>query len=73
MKEIIRYIVKDTKGDYQTAYSTKLGVKEAFKYATLTAKDIFGTIYSIDGNGNEEQVISFPKPEKKKKPQAKNK
>ena len=73
MKNIIRYIVKDAKGEYQSAYSTKLGVKDAFKYATLTAKDVYGVIYSVDNNGNEEQVTSYPKPEKKKKPQEKNK
>jgi hypothetical protein len=73
MKSIIRYIVKDAKGEYQSAYSTKLGVKDAFKYATLTAKDVYGVIYSVDNDGNEEQVTSYPKPEKKKKPQAKNK
>ena len=73
MKNIIRYIVKDAKGEYQSAYSTKLGVKDAFKYATLTAKDVYGVIYSVDNNGNMEQVVNFPKPEKRKKPQAKNK
>ena len=63
---IIRYIVKNAKGDYQSAYSTKLGNDNAFKYATLTARDVFGVIYSVDANGNETEVVSFPKPEPKK-------
>ena len=66
MKSIIRYIVRNAKGEYQSAYSTKLGNKEAFKYAELTAKDVFGTIYSVDTDGNETEVVSFPKPEPKK-------
>ena len=67
MKSIIRYIVKNAKGEYQSAYSTKLGNKEAFKYAELTAKDVYGTIFSVDTEGNEMEVVSFPKPEPKKK------
>lgn len=67
MKSIIRYIVKNAKGEYQSAYSTKLGSDNAFKYATLTARDVFGTIYSVDTNGNEVEVVSFPKADSKKK------
>ena len=67
MKSIIRYIVKNAKGDYQSAYSTKLGNDNAFKYATLTARDVFGVIYSVDADGNETEVVSFPKAESKKK------
>ena len=67
MKSIIRYIVKNAKGEYQSAYSTKLGNDNAFKYATLTARDVFGVIYSVDATGNETEVVSFPKPEPKKK------
>tara|TARA_B100000029_G_scaffold207210_1_gene205041 strand:- start:256 stop:486 length:231 start_codon:yes stop_codon:yes gene_type:complete len=67
MKSIIRYIVRNAKGEYQSAYSTKLGNKEAFKYAELTAKDVYGTIFSVDTEGNEMEVVSFPKPEPKKK------
>ncbi len=67
MKSIIRYIVKNAKGEYQSAYSTKLGNKEAFKYAELTAKDVYGTIFSVDTEGNEMEVVSFPKPEPKRK------
>jgi hypothetical protein len=70
MKSIIRYIVKNAKGEYQSAYSTKLGNDKAFKYATLTARDVFGVIYSVDASGNdidgnETEVTSFPKPDKK--------
>ena len=65
MKSIIRYIVKNAKGEYQSAYSTKLGNDNAFKYATLTARDVFGVIYSVDIDGNETEVTSFPKPDKK--------
>ena len=73
MKSIIRYIVKNAKGEYQSAYSTKLGNDNAFKYATLTARDVFGVIYSVDGDGNETEVVSFPKPDKKnKKPRHKS-
>ena len=67
MKTITRYLVRNAKGEYQSAYSTKLGNKEAFKYAELTAKDVFGTIYSVDTNGNETEVVNFPKPDPKKK------
>ena len=67
MKSIVRYIVKNAKGDYQSAYSTKLGNDNAFKYATLTARDVFGVIYSVDADGNETEVTSFPKPDKKNK------
>ena len=69
MKTIIRYLVKNAKGEYQSAYSTKLGKDNAFKYATLTAREIFGVIYSVDNNGDEKEVVSFPKPEPKKKKQ----
>ena len=65
MKSIIRYIVKNAKGEYQSAYSTKLGNDNAFKYATLTARDVFGVIYSFVIDGNETEVTSFPKPDKK--------
>ena len=64
---IIRYIVRNAKGEYQSAYSTKLGNKKAFKYAALTAKDVYGTIFSVDTEGNEIEVVSFPKPEPKRK------
>ena len=73
MKSIIRYIVKNAKGEYQSAYSTKLGNDNAFKYATLTARDVFGVIYSVDADGNETEVTSFPKPDKKTKKHHKNK
>ncbi len=69
MKTIIRYLVKNAKGEYQSAYSTKLGKDNAFKYATLTAKDIFGVVFAIDGNGNEKEIASYPKPNKKKSKQ----
>ena len=69
MKTITRYLVRNAKGEYQSAYSTKLGNDNAFKYATLTAKDIFGAIYSVDNNGDEKEIVSFPKPEPKKKNQ----
>ena len=64
---IIRYIVRNAKGEYQSAYSTKLGNKEAFKYAELTAKDVYGTIFSVDTEGNETEIVNFPKPEPKRK------
>ena len=64
-KNIIRYIVKNAKGEYQSAYSTKLGNKEAFKYAELTAKDIYGIIYSVDATGLETEINRYIKPEKK--------
>ena len=66
MKTIIRYLVKNAKGEYQSAYSTKLGNDNAFKYATLTARDIFGVIFAVDENGNEEEIVGYPKPEPKK-------
>ena len=53
---ITRYIVRNAKGEYQSAYSTKLGNDNAFKYATLTARDVFGVIYSVDTDGNEIQT-----------------
>ena len=67
MKTIIRYLVRNAKGEYQSAYSTKLGKDNAFKYATLTARDIFGAIFSVDDNGDEKEIVSYPKPEPKKK------
>jgi len=69
MKTIIRYLVRNAKGEYQSAYSIKLGNDNAFKYATLTAREIFGVIYSVDNNGDEKEIVSFPKPEPKKKKQ----
>jgi hypothetical protein len=69
MKTIIRYLVKNAKGEYQSAYSTKLGKDKAFKYATLTAKDIFGAIFAIDENGDEKEIVIYPKPQPKKKKQ----
>ena len=69
MKTIIRYLVRNAKGEYQSAYSTKLGKDNAFKYATLTARDIVGAIQSVDNNGDEKEIVSFPKPEPKKKKQ----
>ena len=70
MKNIVRYLVRDADGVYQSAYSSKLGSNEAFKYATLTAKDIHGVIYSVDDSGNETEVKRYKKPEKKKKTQS---
>ena len=67
MKKIIRYIVRNAKGEYQSAYSTKLGNEEAFKYAELTAKDVYGTIYSVDDRGAETEIKKYVKPEKKQK------
>ena len=67
MKNIVRYLVWDADGVYQSAYSSKLGSNEAFKYATLTAKDIDVVIYSVDDSGNETEVKRYKKPEKKKK------
>ena len=69
MKTIIRYLVRNAKGEYQSAYSTKLGKDNAFKYATLTARDIFGAIFSVDVDGDEKEIVSYPKPESKKKKQ----
>ena len=69
MKTITRYLVKNAKGEYQSAYSTKLGKDKAFKYATLTARDIFGVIFAIDENGDEKEIVSYPKPQPKKKKQ----
>ena len=69
MKTIIRYLVRNAKGEYQSAYSTKLGKDKAFKYATLTARDIFGVVFAIDENGNEKEIASYPKPNKKKSKQ----
>jgi len=69
MKIITRYLVKNAKGEYQSAYSTKLGKDNAFKYATLTARDIFGVIFAIDENGDEKEIASYPKPQPKKKKQ----
>tara|TARA_R100001377_G_C3194673_1_gene112156 strand:+ start:4190 stop:4420 length:231 start_codon:yes stop_codon:yes gene_type:complete len=69
MKTITRYLVKNAKGEYQSAYSTKLGKDNAFKYATLTARDIFGVIFAIDENGDEKEIASYPKPQPKKKKQ----
>jgi hypothetical protein len=69
MKTIIRYLVRNAKGEYQSAYSTKLGKDKAFKYATLTARDIFGVIFAIDENGDEKEIVGYPKPQPKKKKQ----
>ena len=69
MKTITRYLVRNAKGEYQSAYSTKLGKDNAFKYATLTARDIFGVIFAIDENGDEKEIARYPKPQPKKKKQ----
>ena len=69
MKTIIRYLVRNAKGEYQSAYSTNLGKDNALKYATLTARDIFGVIYSVDNDGNEKEIASYPKPVPQKKKQ----
>ena len=69
MKTIIRYLVRNAKGEYQSAYSTKLGNDNALKYATLTAREIFGAIFSVDNDGDEKEIVSYPKPEPKKKKQ----
>lgn len=67
MKTITRYLVKNAKGEYQSAYSTKLGEDKAFKYATLTAKDIFGVIVAVYDDGDEKEVVSYPEPKKKRR------
>ena len=66
MKTIIRYLVRNIKGEYQSAYSIKLGKDKAFKYATLTAKDIFGVILAIYDNGDEKEIASYPESKKKR-------
>ena len=69
MKTITRYLVRNAKGEYQSEYSIKLGKDNALKYATLTAREIFGAIFSVDNDGDEKEIVSYTKPEPKKKKQ----
>ena len=66
MKTITRYLVRNAKGEYKSAYSIKLGKDKAFKYATLTAKDIFGVILEVYDDGDEKEIVSYPESKKKR-------
>jgi hypothetical protein len=53
-----RYIVKDKKGTYQSAYNLKLGQKEAYSWAVQCAKSVDGgVVYLVDDDMNTEKEV----------------
>lgn len=54
----IRYIVKDKKGVYQSAYNLKLGEKQAYDWAVQCAKSVEGgTVYYVDDDAKTEKEV----------------
>lgn len=52
----IRYIVRNTKGEYVNSYSTVLGNNIAYKYAKECARLSRAILYSQDKQGNERNI-----------------
>jgi len=52
----IRYVVRNTKGEYLSSYSTVLGSNTAYKYAKECARLSRAILYSQDNHGNERNI-----------------
>jgi len=52
-----KYIVKDKKGHYQSAYNLKLGKNNAFSWAVQCAKKVNGVVYLVDEDKKTEEEV----------------
>jgi len=52
-----KYIVKNKKGDYQSAYNLKLGKQKAYGWAVQCAKSVDGIVYLIDEDAKTEKEV----------------
>lgn len=52
-----RYIVKDKKGAYQSAYNLHFGKEKAFDWAVQCAKTVKGTVYFVDDAAKTEVAV----------------
>jgi len=52
-----KYIVKDKKGHYQSAYNLKLGENNAYSWALQCAKKVDGIVYLVDEDKKTEKEI----------------
>jgi hypothetical protein len=62
---IKRYIVQNSKGEYQTGYSAELGEKTAKKYAFQTARQINGKVGEVDNEDNIKIIFGEKKEDNK--------
>jgi len=53
----IKYVVKDKRGDYQSAYNLKLGKQKAYDWAIQCAKSVKGVVYLIDEDAKTEKEV----------------
>jgi len=53
----VKYIVKDRKGHYQSAYNLKLGEKKALDWAVQCAKSVNGVVYLVDEDKKTEKEV----------------
>lgn len=52
-----KYIVKDKKGHYQSAYNLKLGKDKAYSWAVQCAKKVNGIVYLVNEELNTEEEV----------------
>jgi len=52
-----KYIVKDRKGHYQSAYNLKLGKDKAYDWAVQCAKSVNGVVYLVDEDKKTEKEV----------------
>ena len=52
-----KYIVKNKKGDYQSAYNLKLGKQKAYDWAVQCAKSVDCIVYLIDEDAKTEKEV----------------
>lgn len=52
-----RYIVKDKKGTYQSAYNLSFGKEKALDWAVQCAKQVGGVVYYVDDDAKTEELV----------------
>ena len=57
----VRYIVRNSKGDYVNSYSTLLGDNTAYKYAKECARLSKAYVFAQDSDENERKVYDNSK------------
>ncbi len=57
--KLVRYLVEVPGQAVPASYNVGLGMKQVQFYATLTAKQQYGTIYSEDADGKREMIGSY--------------
>ena len=53
----IKYIVKDRRGHYQSAYNLKLGKDKAYQWAVQCAKSVNGVVYLVNEDEKTEEEV----------------